>query len=127
MKFSLTGRIVNKQDYLAILLDNGQEQLNSLRRKKVTNPLNKRLLERHPNCQGLGNRCKGTSTAMALGFISKAIQNPGIQIDIFDHEEGPRMQQFMARLVEDTINKLGLDFMTIRRKADGNFTLTFGE
>ena len=64
---------------------------------------------------------------MALGFISKAIQNPGIQIDIFDHEEGPRMQQFMARLVEDTINKLGLDFMTIRRKADGNFTLTFGE
>lgn len=65
-------------------------------------------------------RCVGKSTALALEVIARALQNPGISVQIKDHVATPAAVRITTQYVERYIHDMGLVGFKIHRTPVGS-------
>lgn len=68
-----------------------------------------------------GDRRTGRTTALALQYIAKAIQEPRKWHEPKDHHDSLMMREHLTALCRDMVNKLGLEGFVFRKGA-----MTFG-
>lgn len=66
-------------------------------------------------------RRTGVSTVQALTAIAEAIWKPGERIALLDHFGTRKADEHLARMVEDIIYRLGLQYISVKRVPDGRF------
>lgn len=58
----------------------------------------------------LVDRATGRTTGIALGFMSKAIKEPGHWIMLEDHVDSFEARRILLRKVQEIVERLGLDW-----------------
>ncbi len=64
------------------------------------------------NLRGVAERRTGRSTALALYYISRAIENPGTEIVVRDHHDSYAADVCLRNRVREMIHKLNLQGFT---------------
>jgi len=69
------------------------------------------------NLRGVANRQTGRSTALALYYIARAIENPGSEIVVRDHHDSDAAHELLRDRIREIIHKLGLQGFTFSQTA----------